>query len=127
MAIRAAALIFCDRLHRVTETGNLTLADIFTRIRASRFPSPEQHIVIYALLVGDPGEEGDLEITCVEDATGSTLLSAQQSVQLGEEGKRSVAVFFEGFRFSRPGEYHFALTCNGHVVAEQVLPVVEAV
>ncbi len=56
MAIRAAGLLFCDRLHRITETGNLTLAGIFTRLWVSTFPSPEQHIVLYALLVGDPGE-----------------------------------------------------------------------
>jgi hypothetical protein len=42
---------------------------------------------------------------------------------MGEQGKRSVAIFFEGFRFPRPGEYRFTLTGQGHVIAEQTLPV----
>lgn len=125
MAIRAGGLLFCDRLHRITETGNLTLAGLFTRLRVTTFPSPEQHIVLYALLVGDPGERGDAELVCMEAATGNRLLSAQQSVQLGEEGKRSVAVFFEGFRYPRPGDYRFTLMCNGQIIAEQILPVLE--
>jgi hypothetical protein len=125
MAIRAAGLLFCDRLHRMTETGNLTLAGIFTRLRVTTFPSPDQHIVLCALLVCDPGEQGQAELVCVEEATGNQLLSAEQSVQMGEEGKRSVAVFFEGFRYPRPGKYRFALSCNGEVIAEQTLNVLE--
>jgi hypothetical protein len=125
MGIRAAGLLFCDRLHRITETGNLTLAGIFTRLRVTNFPSPEQHLVLYALLVGDPGEQADAELVCVEGSTGNALLKAKQSVQMGDEGKRSVAVFFEGFRYPRPGDYRFTLTCNGQVIAEQTLAVVE--
>jgi hypothetical protein len=125
MAIGATGLLFCDRLHRITETGNLTLAGIFTRLRVTAFPSPEQHIVLYALLVGDPGEKGEAELVCVERTTGSRLLSAKQSVEMGDEGKRSVAVFFEGFRYPRPGDYRFTLTCDGNLISEQTLAVLE--
>jgi len=45
-------------------------------LRAFQIPLAEQTIVIYALLVGDAGEEGQLDWLAVEEATGTTLLSA---------------------------------------------------
>jgi hypothetical protein len=124
MPIRAVSLLLCGRLHVVSESGNLTLGEVFTRVRATSFPTTEQTVVAYALLVGEPGEKAAATFECYEIATGKRILSAHDEVEMGEEGKRSVAVSFDGFRFPHAGKYRFTLTCDGEIVAEHTLPVV---
>jgi hypothetical protein len=126
MAITAASLLLCGNLRMVTKTGNLSLGEIFTRIRATAFPTTEQSVIVYCLLVGEPRETGFATFECHEVANGLRLLHADDEVEMGQDGKRSVAVHFDRFRFPRPGDYRFTLTCNDQVIAEQTLPVLLA-
>lgn len=80
--------------------------------------------MLYALLVGEPGEKDLATFECYEPSAGGPLLYAEREVEIGEAGKTSVAAYFEDFRYRKAGDYRFILTCRGKVIAEQTLPVV---
>ncbi len=58
----AAAFLLCDFVWVDPISNNHTILGVFTRLRARRFPTPLREISGYALLVGDPGEFGELVV-----------------------------------------------------------------
>jgi hypothetical protein len=124
--VTASPVLLCDLVYQDPVSRNVTLLGMFTDLRCSRFPSPSRLISAYALLTGDPGEMGQVTLTCIEDATGAVHLEERRRIQIGSNSKRHVHIpFGEGFHFPRPGFYRFVLSFEGNALGEQTITVQE--
>lgn len=126
MAIGAASLILCNAVYEDPVSHNLTLLGIFTAVRATRFPTAYKDISVYAILKGQPGEIGEVTLSCTSLADGVELARERQRIQIGDLGKRHLHVRLAEFRFPDPGEYAFTLDCDRATIAVQELPVLKA-
>jgi hypothetical protein len=123
MAIHAAALMICNAVYEDPSSHNVTLLGIFTALQVTRFPTPYRDISAYAILVGMPGETGELKLSCVSAGTGEECAQERQRVQIGEFGKRQVHIRLAEIRFPGPDDYLFSLAFEGVVIAEQEIAV----
>ena len=125
--VTATALLLCDFVYEDPTSHNVTVLGIFTAFRPSRFPSPARPFSAYALLVGGPGEAGELLLQCTEEDGELVHFYETVRTQLGSSGKRHVHIRFgEDFRFPRPGRYRFTLAFNGGLIGEQTITLSEA-
>lgn len=79
----------------------------------------------YALLMGEPGETGELVLECAVEGNNAPLLREVRRDHIGTNGKRHLRIQFGKFSFPRPGKYRFTLFCNDSVIANQPLSVEE--
>ena len=122
----ATPLLLCNQVYVDPASQDVTLLGIFTGLQATRFPTPARDFSIYALMVGEPVETGQLVVECREMSPGELCARIGGRVQLGSRGKRQVHIRVGELRFPRPGEYAFALLFDGELVAEQTLMVSRA-
>ncbi len=105
---------------------NVTLLGIFTSLRATHFPTPYRSIMVYTLLSGDPGENGQLRLRCVSELTGEVSADESMRVQVGDQGMRQVRFWLDAVRFPESGPYRFTVTFEADVIAELTIHVQEA-
>jgi hypothetical protein len=125
MAIRAVPLLLCHLVYEDPVSHNMTLLGMFTRLRATRFPTPYRDISVYTLLTGDPGELGQLALQCIAQATGQVCAEETQRIQIGGGGKRHIHIRLGEVRFPEPGVYRFVLFFEDEPIAEQTIDVGE--
>lgn len=123
MPVQAASLLLCNYVYDDPISRNLTLLGIFTSLRATKFPTPYRSMMVYALLIGDPGESGELKLECVADATQAACGEDRLRVTIGEQGKRHIRLWLDGVRFPTRGLYHFRLSFDDEPIAELTIPV----
>ena len=103
----------------------MTLLDVMTRLRSTRFPTPLDEFSVYTVLEGEPGERGDLNLDVVNDVTGKVISSFSGRAEIQSDRKRHVRVVLSEFRFPSPGVYRMVLLCDGETIAETSLILME--
>src|SRR5437660_9129399 len=103
----AAAFLLCDFVWVDSISNNHTLLGVFTRLRASKFPTPFREISAFALLVGEPGEFGELALVCCVEDTGQVVYETGSRLAIGPEGKTQVHIGLGKFSFPQEGRYRF--------------------
>ncbi len=124
--VTTTPLLFCNLVYSDPDSGNVTLLGMFAGFRASKFPTPFRRLSAYTLMIGTPGEFSELMFRCCEEQTQQIHFEEIQRVDIGKNGKRHLQIAFgERFRFPRPGQYRFTLSCNDDVIAEHILEVTQ--
>jgi hypothetical protein len=122
----ATSLLLCNLVYADPVSQDVTLLGVFTGLKATRFPTPARDFSVFALLVGEPEETGDLVLECREVSTGELCAEAKTRQQLGHGGKRQVHIRLGELTFPRPGSYEFALAFDGELLGQQTIVVSEA-
>ena len=92
MAVSAVPLLLCHLVYEDPISHNMTLLGMFTRLRATKFPTPYRDVSVYTLLSGDAGETGQLAMRCIAEATDEVCAEEAQRIQIGSEGKRHIHI-----------------------------------
>lgn len=125
MAVSAVPLLLCHLVYEDPVSHNMTLLGMFTRLRATKFPTPYRDVSVYTLLSGDAGETGQLALRCIAESTKEVCAEETHRVQIGSEGKRHIHIRLGELRFPTPGVYRFELFFEGELIAEQTIQVWE--
>lgn len=121
MAITANPLLLCDGAWENPRNRKVHLDGIFTSLKSTKFPTSERFLVVYAQLIGDPNEEGTIQLECIEELTGLPLARSGGKTALGVHGVRHLQFSFSKIKFPEPGRYYFQLTCDGRLIGEATL------
>jgi hypothetical protein len=125
MTVTAVPLLLCHLVYEDPVSHNVTLLGTFTRLRATKFPTPHRDVSVYTLLSGEAGETGLLTLQCLAEATGEIRAEESQRVEIGAGGKRHVHVRLGELCFPAPGVYRFVVLFEHELVAEQSMHVLE--
>jgi hypothetical protein len=123
MAIRASNLLLCNYVYEDPLSFNVTLLGIFTSLRATRFPTPYRSMMAYTLLIGDPGQYGELRLQCISETTGEVCHEQSARVQIGVRGQWHVRFWLDEIQFPAPGQYRFLLMFENDEIAELTIPI----
>ncbi len=121
----AVPLLLCNLAYADPVSQDVTLLGVFTGLQATRFPTPARDFSVYALLVGDPVETGEVLLECRQMTTGELCAEAGARQQLGSRGKRQLHIRLGEVIFPDPGEYDFTLQFDGELVGQQTILVSE--
>jgi hypothetical protein len=109
MAISTTSLLFCEGVSEDPTSRNVTVSGIYTAIRVDRLPSAEVGVVVYALLRGQPEEEGHLRLTVVEPQSANEIEVSNRDVIIGRNGFLHVAVRLPQIKFQSAGLHDYIL------------------
>ncbi len=121
--VEASPLLFCDLAYVEPVSSKTTLMGIFTGLRANRFPSPFRSFTVFAMVRGDPGENGSFGFACIDAETDEVLYQEPERYVIFTEGHETLPLTLpiSEFRFPQQGWYRFVLTFAGETIAENKL------
>ncbi len=119
----AVAFLLCDLVWIDPISHNQTILGVFTGPRGTKFPTPFREFSAYVLLVGDPGEVGELNLACTDETGDDVLDDWRARLIIGPEGKAQVHIRLGEFSFPKEGRYRFVLTFDSHLIGELSIPV----
>ena len=117
----AASVLLCNLIYADPVSEDVTLLGVFTGLQATRFPTPARDFSVYALLVGEPVETGEVLLECRHVSTGELCAEARARQQLGSRGKRQLHIRLGEVIFPDPGENDFILLFDGELVGQQTI------
>lgn len=122
---------FCDYACRL-EGGKGSLIGMFDTIGGSQFPLTHPVFYICVELEFDPLEAGTEKIVkmILIDEDGKELMGVEGQILVPPAHEGKPAMLFQSFRidgltFQRPGHYRLDITCNGEIIGESRLYLVQ--
>jgi hypothetical protein len=116
-------LTLCQQVVTDPTTHNVTLVNVFTRLRCPRFPSPPQPFVVWTTLTDGLGDATiSLVVTRLDTLEEITLRRWQMQFSDPLRVIR-LTLRIPAFSFAVAGEYQFSLLADGEWVGQTLLHV----
>jgi len=121
------ALLVCDQIITDRITGKQSLIGMFSVIHALRFPVTHHQLAVFASLTGGHGEV-TLTIRVIDaNEKRSPLVEGRGKVNFASPlAIANLALQFHGLTFSEPGEYRVQMLCDGELMREARLRLLQA-
>lgn len=119
-------MILCDQIITDRFTGKQSLIGIFSRLHAPGFPVSHPQLSVYVTLTDGYGEV-DLLVRIV-DTNDARPAIVEGKGKVNFQNPRAIAnlgLSFHGLRFPEQGEYRVQLYCDGELLREARLDVVQ--
>jgi hypothetical protein len=117
----AATLLFCDHVYVDPGSGKPTLFGVFTELRPTKYPTPFRNFSVFAMLRGEPGENGTLSLECITATTEEVILESSKNLIFGRSEAIPFVFQIGEFRFPQAGWYRFRLEFDQESIAENLL------
>jgi hypothetical protein len=122
-APRALGIYLCKRIAVDPKIGEMSLVGLFTAMTFGRFPTPNQHFTIYAMLYDGFGE-GIIEERIVQLDTEREVYRHQRWAKfLGRGTQSQYEAKVTKCRFNAPGRYSVELRFDERIIDSRVLDV----
>ena len=121
------SLIICDQIITDRMTGKQSLIGMFSRIHAVRFPASHPQLSVFvALTEGHGPYELNIRVVDANDER-KPLVDGKGMVEFKDpRAVANLALQFHGLTFPEPGSYRVQLLCEGALLREGRLDIVQA-
>ncbi len=121
------SLIVCDQIITDRLTGKQSLIGMFSVIHAPKFPVHHPQLSVFTALTGGHGRV-ELMIRIVDaNESRRPLVEGKGQVQFNSPlAVANLALQFHGLTFAEAGEYRVQLVCDGNLLREARLRLVQA-
>lgn len=120
------SMLVCDQIIEDVVTRKKTLVGLFERIAAPEFPTIHGSMGVFFQISDAEGPyEFAVELASIESNETLGVAKLPPAKIPSAAHTSNFALMFSGIKFERPGMHEFRLWCNGQVLGQHVLQVVQ--